>query len=92
MEYCREVTDKIVLQSIINDEGFSMLDKYYFFPSLVSLEEPTDKWTCDPDYSYKCGWLIQCKKEGEFFSPHFIQALLLRLTFSFTPQKREYDT
>jgi ankyrin repeat protein len=92
MEYCREIKDEVVLKSIIEEEGFSIQDKYYFFPSLVSLKEPKDKWTCDPDYPYKCGWLIQCKTEGEFFSPHFIQALLLRLTFSFTPKKIEYDT
>ena len=92
MEYCREIKDEIVLKSILEEEEFSELDKYYFFPTLVSLEEPKDKWTCDPDFSYKCGWLIQCKTDGDFFSPHFIQALLLRLTFSFTPKRIEYDT
>ena len=92
MEYCREITDNLVLESIIKEEDISRLDKYYFFPSLVSLERPTDKWSNDLDMSYKCGWLIQCTSEGDFFSPHFIQALLLRLTFSFTPKKIEYDT
>ena len=46
-------------------------------------------------YSYKSGWTIQCKKEGDFFSffsPHFIQALLLRLAFAFTPKEVSYDS
>ena len=92
MECCREVIDKQVLECIVESEKFSELEKYYFFPNLVSLERPNDKWSTDPDFSYKCGWLIQCTTEGEYFSPHFIQVLLLRLAFSFTPQKMEYDT
>ena len=92
MEYCREITDNAVLESIVEQEGYSEIDKYYFFPNLVSLERPTDKWNTDLIYVYKCGWLIQCTKEGDFFSPHFIQALLLRLTFAFAPKNVSYDS
>ena len=92
MEYCREITDKVVLESIVKKEEFSKTEKYFFFPTLVSLERPTDKWSTDTNFSYKCGWLIQCTIEGELFSPLFIQALLLRLAFSFTPKKIGYDT
>ena len=90
MEYCKEITDKTVLESIVEQEGYSESDKYYFFPNLVSLDRPTDKWNAK--CSYKCGWLIQCKMDGDFFSPHFIQALLLRLTFAFTPKYVCYDS
>ena len=92
MEYCREITDNAVLESIVEQEGYSEIDKYYFFPNLVSLERPTDKWNTGPSYVYKCGWLIQCTKEGDFFSPHFIQALLLRLIFAFAPKNVSYDS
>ena len=93
MEYCREVTDQAVVESIVKQEGYSNSERYFFFPNLVSLDRPTDKWTAPTDsVSYKCGWLIQCSREGEFFSPHFIQALLLRLIFSFTIQKEVYDS
>ena len=89
MEYCREIKDRVVLESIVKDEEFSESERYYFFPNLVSLERPTDKWSKGTDsmFSYNSGWLIQCKTEGDCFSPHFIQALLLRLAFSFTPKK-----
>ena len=92
MEYCREITDKVVLESIVKKEEFSKTEKSFFFPTLVSLERPTDKWSTDTNFSYKCSWLIQCTIEGELFSPLFIQALLLRLAFSFTPKKIGYDT
>ena len=91
MEYCREVTDQAVIDSIVKQEGYCKTEKYYFFPNLVSLTRPCDKWRSD-NISYKCGWLIQCTRDGEFFSPHFIQALLLRLAFSFTTKKATYDS
>ena len=89
MEYCREIKDPVILESIVNEEEFSVSERYYFFPNLVSLERPTDKWSKSKDskFTYNSGWLIQCKTEDENFSPHFIQALLLRLAFSFTPKK-----
>ena len=92
MEYCREIKDPVVLKSIIKEEEFSKLETYYFFPNLVCLKRPNDKWSKGKDskFTYNSGWLIQCKAEGECFSPHFIQALLLRLAFSFTPKEEEY--
>ena len=92
MEYCREITDEEVLQSIVEKQGYSETEKYYFFPNLVSLERPTDKWKVDSKVSCQCGWLIQCATKSEFFSPHFIQALLLRLVFSLAPKKEDYDS
>ena len=92
MEYCRKISDSEVLESIVKQEDYFETEEYYFFPNLVSLERPGDKWSRDPSDSYKCGWLIQCTKQGEFFSPHFIQALLLRLVFSFTTKKQAYDS
>jgi hypothetical protein len=81
MEYCQEVTDHEVLECITSEEGTFENDKYFFFPHLVSLERPTGKWNEDSDTAYKFGWLLRCRKGG--FSPHFIQALLLRLAFGF---------
>ena len=92
LEYCREIKDRLVLKSIVAEKEFSESERYYFFPNLVSLERPNDIWS--DDFSYKCGWLIQCIREpdGESFNPHFIQALLLRLAFSFTPKKTAGDS
>ena len=91
MEYCRKITDKAILKSIVEEEGYSETEEYYFFPHLVSLDRPMDKWSTDINCAYRCGWLVKCKIEGDFFSPHFIQALLLRLTFAFAPKSVSYD-
>ena len=94
MEYCFEVTDPDVLECIVNDEETFEDDKYFFFPHLVSLKRPTDKWNEDSDTAYKFGWLLQCHKDGDYFSPHFIQALLLRLAFGFAmkPSDENYES
>lgn len=92
LEYCREITDKMLLDAIVKQEGYLETEKYYFFPNLVSRDRPDDKWSTSSEYSYRCGWLVQCKKEGDFFSPHFIQALLLRITFALTPKKEAYGS
>ena len=86
------MTDKLVLESIVEKGSVLENEKYYFFPELVKLERPNDKWSTDSNFSYKSGWLIQCTTKGEYFSPHVIQALLLRLAFSFTPKKIAYDS
>ena len=85
LECCREITDKNVIKSIVQQEDYSEAERYFFFPNLVSIDSPQVKWNPDSSCSVKCGWLIQCTKQGEFFNPHFIQALLLRLIFLFTP-------
>ena len=91
MEYCREIIDEVVLNSIVQQEDYCETERYYYFPNLVSLKRPHDKWKIDDNISYKCGWLIQCTRDGDFFSPHFIQALSLRLVFAFTSKKVTYD-
>ena len=93
MEYCWEVTDHNILEYITRDETTSRTDKYFFFPHLVSLDRPTDKWTESKDTAYKFGWMLQCSRDGKFFSPRFIQALLLRLAFTFAlkPQSEKYE-
>ena len=88
LECCREVTDLDVIESIVEQEHYSETEKYYFFPNLVSIVTPQVQWSTDSSCSHKCGWLIQCTKQGEFFNPHLIQALLLRLVFLFTPGPR----
>ena len=53
MEYCREVRDQVVLESIVEKDDLSMEENYYFFPALVSNERPNDKWDeeCEQDVS-----------------------------------------
>ena len=61
----------------------SDMDEYYFFPGLVSVEKPLSAWDqSSKDFSYQCGWYIQCKPE-QLLTNRFLHVLLLRLVFSF---------
>lgn len=57
--------------------------QYYFFPGLVSMQEPEGLWQPDPKFEHRCGWLLQCKWAEHYLTPRFLQVLLLRLGFSF---------
>ena len=87
MEFCQEIHDQEVLD-LLNpfDKGsgtISLSKRYFFFPRLVSVETPQGVWEPDPDYGYQCGWVLHCTETDQFFTPHFIQVLMLRLAFSF---------
>ena len=87
MEFCQEIHDQEVLDLLKPfDKGsgtISLSKRYFFFPRLVSVETPQGVWEPDPDYGYQCGWVLHCTETDQFFTPHFIQVLMLRLAFSF---------
>ena len=93
MEFCREIHDKAVLGMITDEKSFSSSEKYFFFPNFVSHERPIETWTTECSrISYRCGWLLQCSREGDLFNAHFIQTLLLRVAFAFALKPPEYDS
>ena len=90
-EFCHKIADKdlsILLQNQFSEaDAISFdgsTDKYYFFPGLVSVEVPSGVWEEGFMCDYHCGWVLQCNRSGQFFTPRFVQVLLLRLAFSFT--------
>ena len=58
-------------------------EPYFFFPHLVSIECPQNIWRADENFEYNCGWLLCCSEDHHFFTPRFLQVILLRLAFSF---------
>ena len=59
-------------------------ERYFFFPALVSVETPiTPLWEEDGRFTHQSGWLLRCSRPEHFFTPRFLQVLLLRLAFSF---------
>ena len=80
IEYCFEVTDKVILKYILAQEDISPSEHYYFFPEHVTEEYPDRLELWDPCKCLKFCWVLRCK-DNEFFSPKFIQLLLLRLLF-----------
>ena len=96
-ELCQKIEDDETLRLILGSEYKSVDDSeqsssnsmkpennFFFFPGLISARRPTAIWTQPnhPNYSYSCGWCVQCKPQ-QFLTPRFLQVLLLRLVFSY---------
>ena len=94
-ELCQKIEDDVTLRLILgsgtksSDQSSSIISMdseshFFFFPGLISARRPAAIWTQSnhPDYSYSCGWCVQCKPQ-QFLTPRFLQILLLRLVFSY---------
>ena len=80
LEFCHEVSDNHILHLL--DKTCSECERHFFFSGLVTLNIPEDVWKPKPQqFGYHCGWIFQCKKQGGFFIPRFVEVLLLRLAF-----------
>ena len=95
LEFCQEIHDQEVLDLLAPYDRatgpHSSTQRYFFFPRLVSIETPRGVWKSDQNYGYQWGWMLYCTNSEEFFTPHFLQVLILRLAFSFAltaPPKR----
>ena len=96
-EFCQKIEDDETLRLILgnenkllgnSDQSSSITLKseshFFLFPGLISAKRPTAIWSQSnlSDYSYCCGWCVQCKPQ-QFLTPRFLQVLLLRLVFSY---------
>ena len=91
LEFCFRIKDQHTLDMITNNEvhDSAAAEEYYFFPSLVRVENPTN--VCQPHQSigYECGWLYKCSKETEQLTTRFLHVLILRLAFACKPPETE---
>ena len=81
-EYCKEISDRETLQAITNTAQSNLLtsDRSFFFPVLVKNSAPERIWDGDADnFTYHCGWMLQCTKPEQFFASKFLQTLILRM-------------
>ena len=94
-ELCQKIEDDETLRLILGSGNKSSEQSspiismdfeihFFFFPGLISARRPDTIWTQSNhlDYSYCCGWCVQCKPQ-QFLTPRFLQILLLRLVFSY---------
>ena len=89
LEFCFKIEDNETL-ALLKDKTSGMEDnyrdvseEYYFFPALVSVENPLDVWEQNDDMCCKSGWFYQCIKHDQFLSTQFLHVLILRLAFNF---------
>ena len=99
LEFCHVIADEEALNLIEGNQtnfttSSASSEPYFFFPHLVSIECPQHIWRADENFKYKCGWLLWCSEDHHFFTPRFLQVILLRLAFSFAldiPIKKRRD-
>ena len=84
LEFCHEITDPEGLR-LLQAASSSIISngRWFFFPGLVKIDAPDHVWEANDMFVYQSGWLLECSQSHEFFTPHFLQVLLLRLAFSF---------
>ena len=85
LEFCQEIPETEV--SLISRRHFRCssgpVERFFFFPALVSEERPSGAGEAIDTPSYRCGWTLQCSRPHQFLTPQFLHVLLLRLAFSF---------
>ena len=85
LEFCQEISEAEV--SLISRQHFRCscgpVERFFFFPALVSEERPSGAGEAIDTPSYRCGWTLQCSRPHQFLTPQFLHVLLLRLAFSF---------
>ena len=91
-EYCRELEDPDVLKFLHSNTGMvSGQERLFFFPGLVSIKVPDRVWEQDDSFSYHSGWAMQCMQPEHFFTPRFLQVLIVRLAFLFAVDPHHVD-
>ena len=91
LEFCNEISDEDVLQ-LLQPETEYYSDQYFFFPGLVSIDKPEYIWSDSKVSFNKCGWILHTTESNSFFTPRFIQVLLLRLAFSYPLSSKKKTT
>ena len=79
MEFCREITEKDLLQLVTETHTEYSSERHFLFPALTQQSPPRDLWQPQP-HQYNSCWVLQCL-DKHYLSPRFHQVLLLRLAF-----------
>ena len=83
LEYCQKITDQNVIKLLSSSLAYQSSDEYLFFPGLVSISKPEDVWRSVEKFD-RCGWVLQTVECDSFFTPRFVQVLLLRVAFGYS--------
>ena len=83
LEFCQEIDDEVILQLLTDSNLKLQNSRFLFFPGLVNIEKPEKIWKDNLIHFNTCGWIIQTTEINEFFTPRFVQVLLLRVAFNY---------
>ena len=95
LEFCFKVDDhetlKLLEDNAVQNMPQGLSEEYYFFPALVSVENPLRVWEQDDVMISRCGWFYRCIRNDQFLTTQFLHVLILRLAFSFALQLHPGD-
>ena len=89
LEFCFKIEDQQTLALLKNEADNvgntspDVSEEYYFFPALVSVENPLHIWEQNDKLCCSCGWFYQCIRPDQFLTTQFLHVLILRLAFTF---------
>ena len=91
LELCFEIMDMQVLDFISKeiasstdkDASVPESDRYLFFPGLIRIDTPEQRWEVTEGIKYHFGWILQTSQKTEFFDSRCLQVLILRIVFTF---------
>ena len=81
-EFCRQLSDPETLQHLLPPDEAASGEPFFFFPALVGENAPKGLWQASDQLSYHSGWILQCTKPENFFTPRLLQTLILRVCFA----------
>ena len=74
LQFCHEVTDPEILEQlsiVVKDRN-----KYFFFPSLVTVDTPEGIWEHTAVFSFESVWIMKCINDKQFFSSTFMHVTI----------------
>ncbi len=83
MEFCLRLVDRRILYSIVGFDPPSPMEDHLFFPHLVTKEIPANIWLPSDEWGLNFGWIMECIEQGRFFTPRFVQMVVLRIAAKF---------
>ena len=92
LEFCFKIEDHQTLALLkeeaayMEDTSTDVSEEYYFFPALVSVDNPLHVWEENDKACCKCGWFYECIQPDQFLTTQFLHVLILRLAFTFALQ------
>ena len=94
LEFCFKIEDHetlALLKDEAEDTSPDVSEEYYFFPALVSIENPLHVWEQNDAMCWKCGWYYRCIRPDQFLTTQFLHVLILRLAFTFALKLDQED-
>ena len=91
LEFCHHIAESEALL-ISGGESRGQSEKLFFFPALVSKDQPEESCKSIEKTHCKSGWSCKCVRSDQFLPLRFLHVLLLHLAFLFARPAEKDET